>query len=46
MKRSSEIILLAAILVAGFVLPYFLDRDTAPLTTRVAVQVGSVAALP
>ena len=46
MKRSSEIILLAAILVAGFVLPHFLDGDSRPLPTRVAGPTASAASLP
>jgi len=46
MKKSSEIILVAAILLAGFVLPYVLDGDTSVHPTRVASQAAAPASAP
>ena len=46
MKKSSEIILVAAVLLAGFVLPYVLCGDTSVHHTRVASQAAAPASAP
>jgi hypothetical protein len=46
MKKSSEIILVAAIILVGFVLPHLIDRDSSINSTRVASQAVAAVSAP